>query len=46
MILVIPTLAILREIFELSESTQPFALLLGEEKTETKPSSTTDEISE
>lgn len=44
MILVIPTLAILREIFELSESTQPFALLLGEEKTETKPSTTPDEI--
>ncbi len=32
MILVIPTLAILREIFELSESTKPFALLFGEEK--------------
>ncbi|GMQ29812.1 AI-2E family transporter [Algoriphagus confluentis] len=32
MILVIPTLAILREIFSLSEETKPFALLLGEEK--------------
>ncbi|MDF2158165.1 AI-2E family transporter [Algoriphagus sp. CAU 1675] len=32
MILVIPALAILREIFELSENTKPFALLLGEEK--------------
>lgn len=32
MILVIPTLAILREIFDLSEDTKPFALLLGEEK--------------
>ncbi|WP_026950197.1 AI-2E family transporter [Algoriphagus mannitolivorans] len=32
MILVIPTLAILREIFDLSEHTKPFALLLGEEK--------------
>jgi predicted PurR-regulated permease PerM len=32
MILVIPTMAILREIFDLSDSTQPFALLLGEEK--------------
>ncbi len=32
MILVIPTLAILREIFELSENTRPFAMLLGEEK--------------
>jgi predicted PurR-regulated permease PerM len=46
MILVIPTLAILREIFELSESTQPFALLLGEEKNEPKPTNPTDEISE
>ncbi len=36
MVLVIPTMAILREIFELSETTRPFALLLGEEKTETK----------
>jgi predicted PurR-regulated permease PerM len=34
MILVIPTLAILREIFDLSESTKPFALLFGEEKQE------------
>ncbi len=32
MILVIPTLAIMREIFSLSEHTKPFALLLGEEK--------------
>ncbi|HSF56198.1 MAG TPA: AI-2E family transporter [Algoriphagus sp.] len=32
MILVIPTMAILREIFELDESTKPYALLLGEEK--------------
>ena len=30
MILIIPTLAILREIFELSSTTKPFALLLGE----------------
>ncbi len=36
MILVIPTLAILREIFDLSETTKPFALLLGEEKEEEK----------
>ncbi|MBN7812649.1 AI-2E family transporter [Algoriphagus sp. H41] len=36
MVLVIPTLAILREIFELSETTRPFALLLGEEKIEAK----------
>ncbi|MEN2282700.1 AI-2E family transporter [Algoriphagus sp. SE2] len=33
MILIIPTLAILREIFELSDHTSPFALLLGEEET-------------
>lgn len=32
MILVIPAMAILREIFDLSETTKPFALLLGEEK--------------
>lgn len=32
MILIIPTLAVLRKIFELSESTQPYALLFGEEK--------------
>lgn len=31
MILVIPTLAILREIFDLSEETRPYAILLGEE---------------
>jgi predicted PurR-regulated permease PerM len=36
MILVIPTMAILREIFDLSENTKPFALLLGEEKSEKK----------
>jgi predicted PurR-regulated permease PerM len=33
MILVIPTLAILREIFELCDETKPYAHLLGEEKT-------------
>ncbi|MCH7411183.1 AI-2E family transporter [Belliella sp. DSM 111904] len=32
MIMIIPTLAVLRKIFELDESTRPFALLLGEEK--------------
>ena len=31
MVMIIPTLAVLRKIFELSESTKPFALLLGEE---------------
>lgn len=36
MILVIPTMAILREIFELSENTKPFSLLLGEEKDDEK----------
>ncbi|GAB3223248.1 AI-2E family transporter [Algoriphagus aestuariicola] len=36
MVLVIPTMAILREIFELSDTTRPFALLLGEEKAERK----------
>lgn len=36
MVLAIPTLAILREIFELSDTTRPFALLLGEEKDEVK----------
>ena len=34
MILIIPILAILREIFELSASTKPYALLLGEEKSQ------------
>lgn len=34
MILAIPTLAILRELFDLSEATKPFALLFGEEKVE------------
>lgn len=32
MILVIPMMAILREIFDLSEDTRPFALLMGEEE--------------
>ena len=36
MILVIPSLAILREIFDLSEQTRPFAILLGEDKEEQK----------
>lgn len=36
MILAIPTMAILREIFELSDSTRPYALLMGEEKKEEK----------
>lgn len=31
MILIIPILAILREIFDLSDATKPYALLLGEE---------------
>ena len=36
MILIIPMMAILREIFDLSDATRPFALLLGEEKEEKK----------
>jgi predicted PurR-regulated permease PerM len=32
MIIIIPTLAVLRQIFELNEATLPFAFLLGEEK--------------
>lgn len=36
MILVIPAMAILREIFELSENTKPYAMLLGEEKYDSK----------
>lgn len=32
MIIIIPTLAILRKIFELSDSTKPYAFLLGEEQ--------------
>ncbi|WP_296701257.1 AI-2E family transporter [Algoriphagus sp.] len=36
MVLIIPTLAILREIFELSDQTSPFALLLGEEQAHDK----------
>lgn len=36
MVLIIPTLAILREIFELSDQTSPFALLLGEEQEHAK----------
>ncbi|MFD2035264.1 AI-2E family transporter [Belliella marina] len=32
MILIIPTLAVLRKIFELSEATNPYAFLFGEEK--------------
>jgi predicted PurR-regulated permease PerM len=46
MVLVIPTLAILREIFELSESTRPFALLLGEEKKLTKEIPKDEELTE
>ena len=36
MILIIPMMAILRELFDLSESTRPYALLMGEEKEEEK----------
>jgi predicted PurR-regulated permease PerM len=43
MILIIPVLAILREIFELSDSTKPFALLLGEERNQKPPKPISDE---
>ena len=43
MILIIPILAILREIFDLSDSTKPYALLLGEEVKEKKPEPPQDE---
>jgi predicted PurR-regulated permease PerM len=45
MILIIPILAILREIFELSDSTKPFALLLGEERNQKPPKPISDEKS-
>jgi len=45
MILIIPILAILREIFDLSSSTNPFALLLGEETKADPPKPTSDENS-
>lgn len=45
MILIIPILAILREIFDLATSTQPWALLLGEEPKSTVPKPTPDENS-
>lgn len=43
MILIIPILAILREIFELTDATKPFALLLGEERPVKKPTPLPDE---
>jgi predicted PurR-regulated permease PerM len=45
MVLIIPILAILREIFDLSSSTKPFALLLGEEPKAIAPKPTSDENS-
>ena len=36
MILAIPVLAILREVFDLDDATKPYALLLGEEKKKEK----------
>jgi len=38
MILIIPVMAVLRQIFEWNEETQPFAILLGEEKEKEKTS--------
>ena len=46
MILVIPAMAILREIFDLSDSTRPFAILLGEEKEEDKTDAKEEEAEE
>lgn len=47
MILVIPAMAIIREIFDFSEDTKPYAYLMGEEPKENKIYSTTkDENSE
>jgi predicted PurR-regulated permease PerM len=46
MILIIPILAILREIFDLSDSTKPYALLLGEEVQAKTPKPTQDEKSD
>ncbi|UZD24023.1 AI-2E family transporter [Algoriphagus halophytocola] len=46
MILVIPMMAILREIFDLSDATRPFALLLGEEKVENQNSEEEQEAEE
>lgn len=43
MILIIPILAILREIFDLADSTKPFALLLGEERSLKLPKPIPDE---
>jgi predicted PurR-regulated permease PerM len=36
MILIIPVMALLRQIFEWNEGTKPFAILLGEEKSKEK----------
>ncbi|RAI87945.1 AI-2E family transporter [Algoriphagus yeomjeoni] len=46
MILIIPSMAILREIFDLSDGTRPFALLLGEEKDLEKSQTDTIEAEE
>ena len=46
MILVIPMMAILREIFDLSDSTRPYALLLGEEKEQEKEVAKEEEAEE
>jgi len=46
MILIIPILAILREIFDLFDSTKPYALLLGEEVKAKTPKPTQDEKSD
>lgn len=43
MIIIIPTLAVLRQIFELSDATKPYALLLGEEELPSENTEKTDE---
>lgn len=46
MILVIPMMAILREIFDLSKNTRPYALLMGEEKENIKETPKDEELTE
>lgn len=43
MILIIPVMALLRQIFEWNEETKPFAILLGEEKAKQKENKQDDE---
>ncbi|RZS98519.1 AI-2E family transporter [Cecembia calidifontis] len=43
MIIIIPALAVLRQIFELSDATKPYAILLGEEELQSEKKEKTDE---